>query len=77
VGQPAEIVVEGAPETRLLPLRGKVAAVSAEADAKGLRVALRLDEGQRGPLVHGAVVAAEVEVDRAAPLTLLWRRVGG
>jgi membrane fusion protein (multidrug efflux system) len=77
VGQPAEIVVEGAPETRLLPLRGEVAAVSAEADAKGLRVALRLDEGQRGPLVHGAVVAAEVEVDRAAPLTLLWRRVGG
>lgn len=76
-GQTARVRLEGLPETRMRGLAAVVERVAGEVDGAGLRAELALVDTPSRPLAHGMTATVEVEVERVAPLALLWRLVRG
>jgi membrane fusion protein (multidrug efflux system) len=77
-GQPARVRLEGYPWLEYGMLRAVVTNVASELRAGKIRVelAVRRDIASALPLEHGLPGAAEVEVERVTPATLVSRAVG-
>lgn len=77
-GQPARVRLEGFPWAQFGSLAATVARVANEARDGRIRVELSLqrDPASPIPLQHGLPGTVEVEVERAAPATLVLRAVG-
>ncbi|MFO0725913.1 MAG: HlyD family efflux transporter periplasmic adaptor subunit [Myxococcota bacterium] len=76
-GQPARVRLDGFPSTRYGTLSAKVVRVASELREGTIRVELELLEPKLPDWVHhGMTGAADVEIERATPISLLARAVG-
>src|SRR5262249_12012498 len=77
-GQPVRLRLHGFPWTQYGTLTATVASAGNEPSDGRVRVELTLDQQQDAaiPLEHGLTGAAEVEVERVAPLVLGLRAAG-
>jgi membrane fusion protein (multidrug efflux system) len=77
-GQPARMRLDAFPWTQYGRIRGRVARVAREPRGELVRVEILIhsDRGSPVPLAHALRGSVDVEVDRAAPATLLLRTAG-